>query len=148
MCSTDLFLTEERDERVRFLGGSRGAGAGSGAAGCGEGTAAAADVRGSRPPAAPASTTTITTNKHPIITVARYARGTFADVLQAGSRLAVCARGDVHFCCGNAQPPHYDESAGFHCGPRAALTLRCAAPPAAAVRKEFRRTAPERSIIL
>lgn len=46
---TDLFLTEERVERVRFLWGKRGEGAGEGAGG-----GAGGDVRGRRPPAAAA----------------------------------------------------------------------------------------------
>lgn len=77
--STDLFLTEDLDARVRFLWGNRGATEGAGGV-----WGAGGEVRGRRPPAATtlASNTTI---HHLDITISRYsardARLTFRNVL-------------------------------------------------------------------
>ncbi|CAH2035444.1 unnamed protein product, partial [Iphiclides podalirius] len=70
---TDLFLTEVRLDRVKFLCGRRGAGEGAGA-GAGAGAVAGGEVRARRPPAAAALAASSTTIHHLGIARSRGAR--------------------------------------------------------------------------
>lgn len=107
-CRTDLFLTEERVARVRFLWGRRGAGEGAGGGAGGE-------VRGRRPPAAAAPAASSTTIHSLAITIpcARDARDTLQNILSRSGDSACSAEAQATFTSRAAARPTLMK-VGFH----------------------------------
>ncbi|OWR43729.1 hypothetical protein KGM_203396 [Danaus plexippus plexippus] len=112
VCLTDLFLTVEREDIVKFLWGRRGA------VDC-AGLDAGCEVRGRRVPAATAVAASVTTSQHLYIAGPGRSRNDRVSRLRV-TDLPICrylrrTPSLLLFTLQQPSAPHYDESEGFHC---------------------------------